>query len=461
MRAPRADLRLGEGSRIAVIGGGPSGAFFAHHAYRLARALGIGIEIVVFDGKSFARRGPAGCNMGAGVVSESTSRLLRSEGFDLPEDRIQRHIRGYRLYTREAAITLRGPAGEHDISAFFRGAGPRFTATSFNVSFDDFVIRHVVAEAPDVVRVIPARVDEVVLPRRPEDPVVLRYGKGETPGEIEADLAVGAFGLNSAMIDKVVRLGFGYRPPRMVHAGQSELPLDPGFIRDGLGDSIHTFVLGMPGIRFGALTPKERHVTVSVVGQRDVALADLRRFLDHPVVRSVLPPGWEPPAQACFCFPRLSVGAARQPFADRFVVVGDAAFCRFYKNGFESAFLTSRLAAESALTRGVSARAFAEGYLRAARPLLRDNLCGQVLFALNDLVSSHRLMAETRRRLIAGSADDPVVRQMYGILWAMLTGCAPYWRTLLSTLSPRLVVRAATTLAGAALARGGQPAAGP
>jgi len=454
MRNGRSSLRLREGSRIAVVGGGPSGAFFAHFAGKLARQMGIGVEIVVFDGKSFSRRGPAGCNMGAGVISESTNRLLRAEGFELPEERVQRHIRGYRLYTRDTALTLRGPGGHRDISAVFRGAGPRFSASALNASFDDFVLGHVVEQAPDVVRVIPERVEEIALPKRPEDRVVLRYGQGEA---MEADLAVGAFGLNSVMLQKVMRLGFGYRPPPMVRACQAELPLDPDFIRDGLGDNVHTFVLGMPGIRFGALTPKEQHVTVSIVGKEDVGLTDLRRFLDHPIIRSVLPPDWQPPGQTCFCFPRLSIGAATRPYTDRFVLVGDSAYCRFYKNGFESALLTSRLAAEAAFRMGISAQAFADGYSRAATPLVRDNLCGHLLFELNDQISCHRLLAEARRRLVTGPEGDSTVGLLHQILWGMVTGSLPYWRMLLMVLSPRLMARAAATLAGIVLEEATRP----
>jgi flavin-dependent dehydrogenase len=448
MRDGGAALRLRDGSRIAVVGGGPSGALFAHFAAKLAAAHGIGVEIAVFDGKSFARTGPAGCNMGAGVVSESANRLLRAEGFELPEERVQRHIRGYRLYTRDTAVTLRGPQGERDISAVFRGAGPRFSAAGRNTSFDDFLVQHVVEEYPDLVNVIPERVEELVLPRRPGERVLVRFGQG---GVLEADLAVGAFGLNSAMLQRLTRMGFGYRPPRVVRACQAELPLDPDFIRDELGDSVHTFVLGQPGIRFAALTPKDQHVTATVVGHQDAGLDDLHRFLDHPVVRSVLPPGWERSGQTCFCFPRLSVGAAAHPYADRLVVVGDAAFCRYYKNGFESALLTSRLAAEAAFREGISARAFAQGYARRALPLLRDNLCGHLLFALNDWLSCHSALAETRRRLLVGRDDDPTVALMHRLLWGMVTGNLSYWQMLLMVGSPWLLAQGTATLAGVVL----------
>ena len=459
MRRERAGLHLSSGSRVAIVGGGPSGAFFAHFARKLAAERGIELEIVVFDGKSFGRRGPAGCNMGAGVVAESLNRLLRAEGFELPEERIQRHIQGYRLYTGDSVLPLLGPAGQRDITAVFRGAGPRFSAFSYNVSFDDFLLQRVVDAAGGQVKVIPEQVGEIGLPRRPAERATLHYGSGRRQAVLEADLVVGAFGLNSAMLRKMVDLDFGYKPPRTVRACQTELPLDPSFIQQTLGDEVHTFILGIEGIRFGALTPKGVHVTVTIVGSRDLGLSDLSRFLDHPVVRSVLPPDWQPSGESCYCFPRLSLGAATRPFADRLVIVGDAAFCRFFKNGFESAFLTARLAAESALTRGVSARDFARGYQNAARPLVRDNLFGHLLFQANDVVSRHRLLAETRRQLLAGPIDDPVVALLHEIHWGMLTGSLSYGQVTRLAMSPRLAVRAMGTLASVALGQVGRPLA--
>jgi flavin-dependent dehydrogenase len=458
MRTRRSTLRLGEGSRIAIVGGGPSGALFAHFAAKLAASQGLRVEIVVFDGKIFARKGPAGCNMGAGVVSESLTRLLLAEGIEPPTERIQRHIRGYRLYTRDSVLDLPEISTAGEISSVYRGSGPRFSAFSYDVSFDDFLLRHVVEEAPGSIQVIPEPVDELVPPQRPGARMVLRYGRGKPRQEYEADLVVGAFGLNTSMLQKVTALGFGYRPPPTVRAFQAEFPIDPDHIRDVLGDRVHTFALGLDGIRFGALTPKKEHVTVSVVGKTDLGLDDLTRFLSHPAVRSVLPIEWVLPDRFCFCLPRLSLGAATRPFADRMVLIGDSAYCRFYKNGFESAFITARLAAESAFGRGIGAEDFASGYYRQAMPLIRDNTYGHLLFGLNDLVARHAFLAETHRRLIHGRPGDRSAVLLREILWGMLTGCIPYQQILRKALSPRLVASAVTTMAGVVLGRAQRPA---
>ena len=81
-------LTLRDGSRIAIIGGGPAGAFFAHFAYKYAEEIGIHITVTIFDGKDFLKNGPKGCNLCAGVIAESLNTKLKDEGIFLPEKRI-------------------------------------------------------------------------------------------------------------------------------------------------------------------------------------------------------------------------------------------------------------------------------------------------------------------------------------------------------------------------------------
>ncbi len=47
------NLFLKNGSKIAIIGGGPAGSFFAHFASRYAAETGIDVSIKIFDRKSF------------------------------------------------------------------------------------------------------------------------------------------------------------------------------------------------------------------------------------------------------------------------------------------------------------------------------------------------------------------------------------------------------------------------
>jgi len=64
------DYFLKDGSKIAIVGGGPAGSLFAYFALKNAKQKGIKVDITIFEGKSFCQKGPRGCNMCPGVISE-------------------------------------------------------------------------------------------------------------------------------------------------------------------------------------------------------------------------------------------------------------------------------------------------------------------------------------------------------------------------------------------------------
>jgi flavin-dependent dehydrogenase len=439
------ELRLHSGSRIAIIGGGPAGTFFAHFALKLAREKGLEIEVTIFDGKDFLRQGPPGCNMCAGVISETLLARLDEEGIRLPEERVQRRIDGYYLRTSDFGLRLTHPQGKRGaISTVYRGSGPRFWSGTTGVSFDDFLLSHVKEKGARVVEEV---IGDVILPSDASQPVRLLCGGPESQVEYEADLVVGAFGLNTTMLRKVVALGFGYRPPRFVRAFQAELEVKADHIREHLGENIHVFSLGLSRIRFAAFTPKSEHVTVSVIGFGDVGLSDLRELLAQPAVRSLFPPGDMLAGRYCRCRPRIAVTPARRPFTDRLVIVGDASCSRYYKNGIESAFVTAQMAAEAAFSSGISKSAFGRGYFKRARhAIVRDNLYGRLLFRICDIVSRHKFLAWTYY-LVAGSdqGDDPAAQLARQILWDVFTGSVPYRAIFAHGFDLRLQARLSKT----------------
>jgi flavin-dependent dehydrogenase len=441
-------LKLRNGSRIAIIGGGPAGTFFAHFALKLAQQSGLDVTITILDGKNFMRQGPPGCNMCAGVISETLLARLEEEGIRLPEERVQRHIDGYYLQTADSGLLLTHPqARQGAISTVYRGSGPRYWPATSDVSFDDFLLSHVKDRG---VQVIEQVVQDIVLPTDASQPIRLRCGSQNSQTEFEAELVVGAFGLNTAILEKVVALGFGYRPPRFVRAFQAELRLGEDHIRRRLGNNIYVFSLGLSRIRFVAFTPKREHVTVSVIGFQDAAVSDLREVLAQPAVRPLLPPGDVLAERYCRCRPRIGITPARKPFTDRLVIVGDASCSRYYKNGLESAFVTAQLAAEAAFNSGVSEPAFQTAYLRRVKQtLVRDNLYGRLLFQVHDVASRHKLLTRTYALVASSEREgDPDARLARQILWDMFTGNVPYRTIFFRGLDPRLQARLTITTMG-------------
>ena len=442
------ELRLHNGSRIAIIGGGPAGTFFAHFALQLARQKGLEITVTIYDGKNFMRKGPPGCNMCAGVISETLLTRLGEEGIRLPEERVQHTIDGYRFQSRDFSLHLTHPQGKREaISTVYRGSGPRYWPQTDKVSFDDFLLSYVKEKG---VKVVEKVVRNITLPSDVGQPVRLRCGSPETEAEFEADLVVGAFGLNTAILEKVSALGFGYRPPRPLRTFQAEIRLGAHHIQKHMGNNIYAFSLGGSRIRFAAFTPKREHITVSIIGHEDADMSYLRELVSHPRVRPLLPPGDILSCLDCYCRPRAATTPAQKPFTHRFVIVGDASYSRYFKNGLESAFVTAQLAAEAAFNSGVSESDFARDYFRKAQRLIvKDNLYGRLLFKIHDIGSQYKLMTQAYG-LVAGSdqPDDSIAQLARHILWNMITGSIPYRTIFFQGLNLRLQARLMRTTLG-------------
>ena len=208
------DLFLRNGSKIAIIGGGPAGSFFAYFASRYAAEMGIDVSIKIFDRKSFCQRGPRGCNMCAGVISENLFNKLEEEEINIAQYCVQREIKCYCFQTQDDSVLLHHPVSGHTpkIVTVFRGNGPVQSSHEGNVSFDDFLLNHVKERGVEIVFEI---VKELKLPANKGEPVKVIYGDGDSRNEIDADLVVGAFGVNTGMMEKVGKMDFGYKPPRL------------------------------------------------------------------------------------------------------------------------------------------------------------------------------------------------------------------------------------------------------
>ncbi len=435
-------LQLQNGSRIAIIGAGPAGSLFASFALDLAAAKGLDISIALFDGKNFADSGPKGCNLCAGVISETLVDLLHGYGIALPADRVQHRIDGYRLQAKAGEYLLQHPRGQARITTVFRGNGPRLSSSASNVSFDDYLLDHVRMRSVEVISQLVRRIE---LPTVSSGRVRLYFGPEGSVSMVEADLLVGAFGLNTDMMNKIRQLGFGYRPPPTVRARCMELELGERLIQERFSDNILAVTWRSGGgMRLGAIVPKKDHLTINVVGRTHVAKEDLREMLELPSVRNKFPGGITWSGAKCSCAPRIAVGPARRPFSDRVVIIGDASCTRYYKNGIESAFVTARLAAEAAFNLGVSRSALKKGYFQSAKKaIIRDNRYGKMLFRIYSLVDSSALLSEIMLRVAREDQAGRGGGQMIDVLWSMYTGSVPYRSIALMFLRPKLQWRLA------------------
>ncbi|MBI2162660.1 MAG: hypothetical protein HYU32_00735 [candidate division NC10 bacterium] len=420
--------------RVAIIGAGPAGTVAALNLLHLARRNNRPIRVLLLDRKTFTQFGPAGCNLCAGVMSAALIHDLERLGVIIPPHVIQQKILGYELETRGGSLLLPRPPGSVIYTAY-RGIGPRGLHYDEERSFDAFLLRSAIHAGAEYRNSLVADI------QRREGAAGFRIVCAEGDS-LDVNVVIGAFGINSTLGRCLTSLGTGYRPPRAVFACQAELPLDEAFINEHYQGQIKIFNLGMPRIRFASLTPKQRHVTVSVVG-RAVTRQDLMIFLEHPAVLKHFPPGWRCPEWVCSCQPKLPVTAAAHPIAEGMVVIGDADISRYLKDGIGSAFFTAAQAAQ-AILEGVGGReALRKTYYRLSRRHFRmDNWVGRFLFACNDLISRCPVMVVAFLAVARWEQEHlpPGRRPLNEFLWGMFTGDAPYRTALRAVLRPGVLM---------------------
>jgi len=286
-------LRLEDGSRVAVIGGGPAGSFFSYFLSEMASHIGLDVGIDIYEPKNFAGSGPAACNMCGGIVSESLVQMLATEGINLPPNVVQRGIDSYVLHMDVGSVRIDPPGKEKRIASVHRGGGPRGSTGSPWGSFDGFLLGRAASKGANVIH---QRVESVRWENK-KPRVVTKAGVSE-----EYDLLTVAVGVNGLGPKLLEELGFAYSAPQVTKTFICELPLGEETINRYMGSSMHVFLLNMPKLEFAALIPKGYYVTVVMLGT-DIDKSMVNAFFNSPQVKRCLPPDWELPADFCRCSP--------------------------------------------------------------------------------------------------------------------------------------------------------------
>lgn len=426
------ELSLEDGSRIAVIGGGPAGSFFSYFFLKMAQAMGTSVQLDIYEPRDFSRPGPAGCNMCGGIVSERLVQSLAAEGIYLGPNVIQRSIDSYALHMDVGDVRIATPFGEKRIAAVHRGGGPRGIKEMTIGGLDGYLLE---LAAGVGARVIPQRIDGLSWDEgRPH----VKTQKGEAA---TYDLVTVAVGVNSSAVKLFEEAGLAYKPPRATKTYICEFCFTRDMIRREMGHSMHVFLLNIPRLEFAALIPKGDYVTLCMLG-RDIDRDLVREFLEAPEVKRCLPPNWTPPPDFCHCSPKINIGSAKEPFADRIVFIGDCGATRLYKDGIGAAYRTAKTAARTAIFQGVSAENFRQHYWPVCKDIERDNQIGQFVFAVTRQIQK-RMFARRGVWLMVSreQRNHHSPRRMSTVLWDTFTGSAPYKSVLLRTLHPGFFMR--------------------
>ena len=348
-------------TKVAVIGGGPSGSTASYKLMQYFQEKGKRAEVVLFEPKNFFLRGPRGCNSCAGIIAgwEITKILGKSlqgecKEIEFPKTIIQSRIDGFEIVVDHERVFL--PTRErYKPYSVFRGAGPLGSDLD-RASLDLWLFSMAISRG---VKHIKARVKSVYISRKG---VLVTYQneKGEFKEEW-FDFVIGAFG-SSQDLFKDLKV----TPPKLLRTFQTEIKLSrssPSLLRVDFLDGDE------PGI--ATFTPKGSYATLSVLGSRD----NLDKYQELLLEEGVLREGEEP---TCFCSGSIPVTKAGRIWGDRFILIGDAS--GVIKHVTMEGIIPGIKAGEAA------ARAVVEGkpenYEKYIKSILKDSNYGMFLHLL-------------------------------------------------------------------------------
>ncbi len=384
---------------VVIIGGGPGGTACALALQCKAAEMGRDIKITIVEGKQFI--GEMHYNQCVGVLSPPLPALLCEQLIvKFPYHLSRSMISQYIVHTAREQITL---DDHNEPSIALR-----------RVQYDAYMLEEVRKRG---IAVIPARAVDLEF----HDDRVVVY-TDNTP--LEADVVVGAFGMDEGSVGMFSRLT-PYRPPQAL--GSIVTKYHP--TADSMqvfGPCIHAFLPANPRIEFGGVTTKGNHLTINIAGS-DVDASLMKTFVCQPEVRAVLPDfdGARDISDLQFYKGRFPCSQAKGYYGDRYVLVGDAAgLVRAFKGkGVTSAVITGIRAAETILNIGISEYAFLERYCELNKDITHDLPYGQAMRRFTIFLAHYKLL-------------DPVLRaakgspELQSALFDAVSAHAPYQQVI-------------------------------
>jgi hypothetical protein len=465
-RASCQSVSLQDNDRVAIVGGGPAGSFFAIHLLQEAKRLNRSLDVVIVEKRGLTDLGTDGfqcwgCNFCAGGISPRLNEVLEEHGLVVPEEVIQGRIDYVWIKGQWKNFRLRVPKGMRMYSVF-RGSLPD-RKSGRPRGFDAFLLGEAVKKGA---RILYGKVEAIAYAASGMPRLTVRTQCRDRIS-LEAGFVAIATGINAhggldyrddALIASLQRLNPAFVPGKSRKAFIFELEVGEDYLARHMHREIYFIEYASKhlALEHTALVPKGRFLTVAMIGKciDEAVLAGnshriVHDFLTLPQIERIVP-GIEAAPIACACGPRMTVTTAKCPFGDRFAIIGDAVGSRLNKDGLFSAHVTASRLAQTVLHEGIDKQALAQGYGKAIQWLAADNRFGRIVFGVSRVAFTKPVLSRITYQAFATECKvrDERSRPLSAVLWKIASGTSDY-REVFREMCSYGVLR--SVLAGAAV----------
>ncbi|MGD9364270.1 MAG: hypothetical protein PVH87_01125 [Desulfobacteraceae bacterium] len=373
-------MRLKNGSKILILGGGPAGALFAIHLLGQSKQANLDITVTIIEKKLVQQPGHfpcklKGCNYCAGIISPRLHDALEEIGLSLPRDLICEEFSHIWIHGLWKNFPLKLSPDQHMYS-LFRGSLP-LDRRDMAEGLDGFLLSQARIRGAAV---ISGEVTDIRYTPLKKPYVTVKDDSGEDTA-IESDFVAIATGIhpfqggtcdNNPVFRSFNRINPGFTPPRVRPALIFELKPGRGYLKKYMNREIYFIVSESKKLRLDhiSLVPKGNYLTVALVGDRIDRAAfpeDTRRiigeFLSLSHSRTILPHiNLRNTPVSCCCMPFMVTAPSKGAVCDRMAVVGDALGSRLYRDGLFSAYVSAEALAKTVIHKGVDRKSLSSGY---------------------------------------------------------------------------------------------------
>jgi len=389
-------VKLENGARIVIIGGGPPGSFFAIHLLREAEKANLDINVTIVD-KGMEPMGDVqqfkGCC--AGIISPRLQKELAKYGLTPPRELICEKFTHIWMHGPWKNFPLKVPPGQELIS-LFRKSLPCGREGSCQ-GFDPFILEKALEKGAEIITGEATAIN-YTLEKRPVLTIKPAWGD---PFEIKADFACITTGVNpdhgkkykeNSLVKSYRMINPMFKPPETRAAFIFELKPGQAYLKKYMDKELYIIVSGSKELKLDhiLLIPKKEYLTVALTGKAvDRASSPeekeeiIKTFLSLPHIQKILPHiTLKNTPVSCRCSPHMVVDPSRKPFSDRIAMAGDALGARLYRDGLFSAFISAKALAKTVVHKGIDKKSLEKGYGWVEKWLRNENLYGKLIFGL-------------------------------------------------------------------------------